>query len=179
MTEATKGIGQKYIKGGTKDCFLSDSWFASKKAEKAAIEIVAEFIGMVKTNTKGFSKDSIENLTKDWHGGFYLVLMSKPMVPGYRPLIAIGYKSNARNFVSFIVTDNAGSTNTGIPYLSKYYDQFTNVAIRPVARPHVMSKKSAVNEVDYYNKSRQSVLALEKWWVTQCGWLWLCTTVAI
>ena len=28
---------------------------------------------------------------------------------------------------------------TGIPYLSKYPDQLTNVAIRPVARPLVMS----------------------------------------
>ena len=32
MMEATKGIGQNSIKGGTKDCFLFDSWFASKKA---------------------------------------------------------------------------------------------------------------------------------------------------
>ena len=82
-------------------------------------------------------------------------------------------------FYIFIVTDNAGSTKTGIPYLSKYPDQFTNVSIRPVARPIVISKKSAVNEVDSHNKSRQSDLALEKWWVTQCVWLRLCTTVAM
>ena len=37
----------------------------------------------------------------------------------------------------------------------------------------------SVNEVDSHNKSRQSGLALEKFWVTQCGWLWLCTTVAM
>ena len=61
------------------------------------------------------------------------------MVPGYRPLIAIGYKYNARKFLSFIVTENAGRTNTGIPYLSNYPDQFTNVAIHPVARPLVIS----------------------------------------
>ena len=36
-----------------------------------------------------------------------------------------------------------------------------------------------MNEVDSHNKSRQSDLALEKWWVTQCGWLRLCTTVAM
>ena len=36
-----------------------------------------------------------------------------------------------------------------------------------------------MNEVDSHNKSRQSDLALEKWWVTQCGWLQLCTTVAM
>ena len=75
------------------------------------------------------------------------------MLPGYRPLISIGYKHNARKVISFIVTDNAGSTYTGIPYLYKYPDQFINVAICPVARPLVMSKLfSAVNEVDSHNK---------------------------
>ena len=83
------------------------------------------------------------------------------MVPGGRPLIAIGYKYNVRKFLSFIVTDNAGSTKTGIPYLSYYPDQFTNVYIRPVARLLVMSKIiSDMNEVDSHNKSRQSDLAL-------------------
>ena len=61
------------------------------------------------------------------------------MVPGGRTLIAIGYKYNARKVLYFIVTDNSGSTKTGIPYLSKYPDQFTNVSICPVARPLVMS----------------------------------------
>ena len=62
------------------------------------------------------------------------------MVPGDRPLIAIGYKYNARKVLSFIITDNSGSTKTGNPYLSKYPDQFTNVSIHPVARPLVMPK---------------------------------------
>ena len=73
-----------------------------------------------------------------------------------------------------------GSAKTGITYLSKYPDQFTNVSIRPVARPLVMSKTfSAVNEVESHNKSRQSDLALKKWWVTQCGWLRLCKTFSM
>ena len=37
MMEETKGIGQKSKKGGPKDCFLFDSWFASKKAAEAAM----------------------------------------------------------------------------------------------------------------------------------------------
>ena len=37
----------------------------------------------------------------------------------------------------------------------------------------------SVNEVDSHNKSRQLDLALEKFWVTQCDWLRLCTTVSI
>ena len=64
------------------------------------------------------------------------------MVPGGPPLIDIGYKYNARKVLSFNVTDNAGSAKTSIPYLSNYPDQFTNVSIRPVARPLVMSKKN-------------------------------------
>ena len=44
MMEETKGIGKKSIKGWTKDCLLFDSWFASKKAVEAAMEVGAEFI---------------------------------------------------------------------------------------------------------------------------------------
>ena len=91
------------------DFFLFDSWFASKKAAEDAMEIGVELIGMVKTNTKGFYKDTIEKFTRDWPGVSYLVLRRKTMVPGDRPLISIGYKYNARKIISFIVTDNSGS----------------------------------------------------------------------
>ena len=33
--------------------------------------------------------------------------------------------------------------------------------------------------MDSHNKSCQSDIALEKFWVTRCGWLWLCTSVAM
>ena len=59
MMEATKGIGQKSIKVGKKDCFLFDSWFASKKSVESAMEVCAKLIGMVKKNTKGFCKETI------------------------------------------------------------------------------------------------------------------------
>ena len=103
------------------------------------MEVSAKLIGMVKTNIILFCKETIEKLAKDCPGGSYLVLRSKPMLPGDRPLIAIGYKYNARKVLYFIVTDNKGITKTGITYLSKYPEQFTNVAIHPVARPLVMS----------------------------------------
>ena len=84
------------------------------------------------------------------------------MVSGGRPLITIGYKYNVWKVLSFIFTDNAGGTKAGLTYLSKYPDQFSNVSIRPVARPLVMYKFfGSVNEVDSHNKSRQSGLALE------------------
>ena len=93
---------------------------------------------MAKTNKKGFCKDTIEKLTKNWPGVSYLVLSSKPMVPRDRLLIAIGWKYNAQKVLSFFVIDNAGSTQTGINYLSKYPDQYTNVSICPVDCPLVM-----------------------------------------
>ena len=102
------------------------------------MEVGAELIGMMKTNTKrGFYTENIDKLTKDWPGGSYLILSRNHMVPGGRPLIAIGYKYNTPKVLSFIVTDNVGITEAGLLYLSNYLDQFTNVAIRPVACPLV------------------------------------------
>ena len=69
VMEETKGIGQKYIKGDTKDCFLFGSWLSLKKLEESAMEVGANLIGMVKKNTKGFCKETIKNLTEDWPGG--------------------------------------------------------------------------------------------------------------
>ena len=57
--EAKKGIGQKYIKGGTKDCLIFDSWLASNKAAEYAIEVGVELICIVNTNTKIFCKETI------------------------------------------------------------------------------------------------------------------------
>ena len=62
------------------------------------------------------------------------------MVPGGRPLIAIGYKYSAQKVLSFIFTDNSWITQSGLPCLSNYPDQFSNFSIFPVACPLVMSK---------------------------------------
>ena len=71
------------------------------------MKVGAKLIGMVKKNTKGFCKETIGKLTKDWPGVYYLTLTSKPMVPGDRPLIAISYKYNVWKVLSFIGTANA------------------------------------------------------------------------
>ena len=57
------------------------------------------------------------------------------MVPGFRPLISIGYNYNARGVLSIIVTEDSGITNSGLPYLSNYLDQVSNVSIFPLDRP--------------------------------------------
>ena len=79
------------------------------------IYVGADIIGMVKTNKKGFWKETIENLTKDWTGGYYHVLRSKSVVPRGGPLIAIGYKYNVRKIIYFIVIEVAGRKKSGPP----------------------------------------------------------------
>ena len=49
---------------------------------------------MAKTNTNYFGKATIEGLTKDRTGGYYIVLRRKTMVPGERKILAIGYNYN-------------------------------------------------------------------------------------
>ena len=51
------------------------------------------------------------------------------MVPEERQLIDIGHKYNARKFLYFIFTNNAGSTKSGTTHLSKYPNPFYNVDI--------------------------------------------------
>ena len=118
IMEATKGIGQRDIKGATEDCFFY-IWFSSKKSEEDAMVVGADMIGVGKTNTKGFCKYTIENLKKCFPVGSYLMLRSKPMVTGGRRLICIGYKYNKWVVMYFVFTDEPGRTNAGIHYLSK------------------------------------------------------------
>ena len=47
MIKATKVIGRRGIKGDTKDCFLFDSWFSSKKSAESEMSLGAELISMV------------------------------------------------------------------------------------------------------------------------------------
>ena len=75
------------------------------------------------------------------------------MVTGGRQIIDIGYKYNKEKVIYFNVTENAWITNTGLPYLYKYPEQFPNLSICPVASTLVMYKFfGSVNEVEPHNK---------------------------
>ena len=123
MTEK-KGIVQRHIKGDIKDFSLFESWFSSKKFAESSMDVSMDMIGMVKTNTKGFCRDTIEKLTEDWLGGYYLVLRIKSLVPGGMLQFTIDYKYTMIKVLYFIVTYNKGITKAGPLYLSKYPYQF-------------------------------------------------------
>ena len=61
---------------------------------------------MVKINTRGFCKDTIENGTDYFPGGSYLTLKINSTVSRYRLLVAIGYKYNVRKVLSLIDTED-------------------------------------------------------------------------
>ena len=169
MMESKTGIGNRYRNGYTTICSIFDGWLSSKKSAEYSMEVVADLICMVKTNTKVFCIETTDNLKKYWTGGSHLVLRIKNMVPRGKSIISIGYKYNARKILSFIVTDNTGITHAGLAYLSRYPDQFYNVSILAVVRPLVRyAFFGSVNEFDSRNISTQSDMLLEKFWVTQC-----------
>ena len=144
------------------------------------MELGVELIGMVKTITKRFCKETIENLTKDLHGGSYLLLRSKPMVPGYRPIIAIGYKSIMRgSFYLLLLRTTQATQRLVFPIFLSILTNSLMLPFTLLLVPLLYQLFSVVNEVDSHNKSIQSDLALEKWWVTQYGWLRLCKKVAM
>ena len=117
---------------------------------------------------------------KDWPGGSYIVMNINPIFPGEIPLLAIGYKYNSRKVLGFIATEGAGSTGPGDPYLSRFPDIYSNVSVHPVVLPHLLGRYSnACNAIDNHNSMRQSGIALDKYWVTQSGYLRLAATLAL
>ena len=175
MIETAKGLGQWNIKFTTNDWFIFCSWYSSKISAKSVIGVGDEIIGVLKTNRKVFN--TMYNMMHNFPGGFYLMLNSKTVVPGDRPILTIGCKFNYREVLSFIATERGGSTKYGIPHLSKFNDQFDNASTLPVYCHQIMSKY--VNEIDSHNKYRQSDLCLENYWVTQCGWLRVYAIVSL
>ena len=99
-----------------------------------------DYCGPMKTSHKGFCLATLEKLMEYWPGGSYLVMKITPIVPGGRPLIAIGYKYNPRNFLGFIATEGARCTKPGDSYLSRFPDIYYNVSVRPVVHPHLLGR---------------------------------------
>ena len=130
MTEATKGVVQKYIKGATKDFFIVGSWFSSKKAAGSEMEVGDKLIGMVKKNSKGFCKETIVKIANDWLGGSYLVFRSNPMVPGAGHLLLLATSIKRGRFNILLLQKTQGSHRQVFPI---YLSILTNLLMLPFA----------------------------------------------
>ena len=123
------------------------------------MDVGEDMIGMVKNNTKLLYKYTIQKLTKDQIGDYYLVLKKNSMLPRYRMIIDIDYKYNQLKDIYLIPTEDSEIKNNGIKYLSNYPEPFDHVFIRLVAHPIAMYKFfGSSNQFDSHNKPRKSDL---------------------
>ena len=61
-----------------------------------------------------------------------------PIFPGHRPIMAIIYKYRSQKVPGFIAMEGVQSTVPGVPYLSSYPGNYSNVSIHPIICPHII-----------------------------------------
>jgi hypothetical protein len=131
----------------------------------------------VKTNHKLFPKQFIDEALQGMPGGVHIVLEG---INAYteEKLYAVGYRYSKKTTLFFVMSPGAGSTRPGKPYEMKYPTEQSNLGIRFVDRPDVVSKYfAASNCIDRHNQVRQFELHLEKCWVTFDPYFRLHTTL--
>ena len=129
LMEEMKGLSHKKEKGDTKDYFIFESEFALKSSSEALKYFGSDFIGLVKPNTKGFCKYTIDNRVKYQQGIYYLVFNKKPKVLGDIPVVAIGYKYKSQKVLNSISTEGSGSAKFGTTHLYNLPDHLSNNSI--------------------------------------------------
>jgi hypothetical protein len=162
-----------------KEVFFGDSWFSSVESVcQLWNRFNCRYAGILKTNHSRFPKAWIERTMKDWPAGSHIVLEGEATREGGVGLIAIGYKYNSRKSLCFICHKDAGATECTDFYEAKWKDRNGNTESRRVPRPDIMGRYFRVcNRVDMHNHARQSLLALEKHWVTMTGYFRIITTI--
>ena len=65
MMKTTNSLGKSDVKGATNYCFIFGRLFVSKRLGEYVMYFGTKIIGVVKTNTKGFCKYAIKNITND------------------------------------------------------------------------------------------------------------------
>jgi len=163
----------------TSDIVLGDSWFSSLNLCE---HIDTHYIGVVKTNHGQYPKKFLQQKMNSWPGGSHLLLktvLNKGRL-NEKVIYALGYKYCCSKVLFFIFTAGAGHTECKPEYAyeAKWKDDNLNTLTRKISRPHVCDiyfKNS--NVIDVLNQSRQFDLALEKHWITQCGFFRVVTTL--
>ena len=78
-------------------------------------------------------------------------------------LMAIGQNQNYSKVLGFTGTERAGSTEPGDPYLSHFFDIYSDVSVFPVVCPHLLGRYlNYCNTIDNHNSMWLSGLVLEK-----------------
>ena len=159
----------------TKDTYYADAWFGSVDAVLAAMERQAHLVAVIKTNSNRFPKKFIEEKMKNWPPGSHLLLESNIE---FKKVFALGYKYSKRKVLVFIFNKGASHTEPGAPYEAIWRNNDNSYTNSHVPRPQCCSDYFKIsNKVDRHNHIRQSELALEKVWITQCVFFRILTTI--
>ena len=116
---------EQYLEGEKTGIYQGDSWFASIPSLKPIKSRVhCQFKGLVKTAHAGFPKDYLEETMKNFPGSFHMVLKA-PIhndEPEGEHMYTIGYKYSSRKVLSFIASENTGTTLPGKSYEAQWTD---------------------------------------------------------
>ena len=92
-------------------------------------------------------------------------------IPGYRPLMAIGYNYNCWKVIGDIATKRAGFTDTGDTNLSSFPDTYYNVYVLPVVYPFILVRNfNTWNKIYHHDKTWKYDPMLEKYGMPQNGY---------
>jgi len=159
-----------------------DAWFGSVQSAvelKKRLGVYGTFV--VKNNKQMFPMEALHSVMKARHGrypaGHWVVMRS--IISGV-PLIAIVYAWSQKGLSYFIST--CGKTTPSIhKYESKFEDEWGNTTFKLIPRPEIVHfLYEYCPLIDEHNKARQSLLALEKRWLTKnCWYRLMCTVVGM
>ena len=111
--------------------------------------------------SQGVFHGYVEKPTKECRRRFNIVSKSTPRVPGDRPLILIIYKYIYHKFLGFNAMEGGISKKLGVPYLSRYPENCSNVYISPVVCNKSTGRNfSACNAIYNHSTMRQYDIAL-------------------
>ena len=156
-----------------------DAWFGSVMSAvelKKRLDVFSTFV--VKNHRPFFPMEVLFAILKARHGshpaGHWVVM--KASISGV-PILAIAYAWSQKG-VSYFVSTCGSTEPSDIKYESKFEDAWGNTGFKLIDRPqlcHFLFEYLPL--IDEHNKQRQSILALEKRWLTKDPWLRLVTTL--
>ena len=156
-----------------------DAWFGSVMTAvelRKRLGVHSTFI--VKNNKNYFPMEVLHSVLKARHGshpaGHWVVMRA---VVSHVPVIAIAYAWSQKG-VSYFISTCGKTTPSPHKYEAKFEDDWGNTSFREIPRPDILHVLyEYVPLIDEHNKSRQSILAMEKRWQTRNPWFRLITTM--
>jgi hypothetical protein len=156
-----------------------DAWFGSVMTcveVKKRFGVYSTFI--VKGNDKFFPVGVLHSVLTARHGtrpAGHWVTMTATISDVQ--VIALAYAWSQKG-VSYFVSTCGSTEPSDVKYQSKFEDEWGNTNVREINRPnlaHFFYQYSPL--IDEHNKQRQSLLSLEKRWLTKDPWFRLLTTL--